>query len=78
MKRLLLRLIRFYQTHISAHTPPCCRFYPTCSNYAYEAIRRYGALRGTALAIGRLLRCNPLFPGGVDPVPELKRKTRRK
>ena len=70
MKRLLLAAIRFYQSHISARTAAHCRFFPTCSAYAYQAICRYGALRGSALAAWRLLRCNPLFPGGYDPVPE--------
>ncbi len=79
MKRLMLALIRFYQTHITVHTQAHCRFYPTCSSYAYQAISRYGALRGGAMAAWRLLRCNPLFPGGVDPVPErTARKKRRR
>ena len=70
MKKLLLSLIRFYQTHISAHTPPSCRFIPTCSNYAYQAINKYGALNGGWLTIRRLLRCNPFYKGDVyDPVP---------
>lgn len=78
MKHLMLALIRFYQKHITVHTPPCCRFYPTCSSYAYQAISRFGAIRGGAMALWRLLRCNPLFRGGYDPVPELKLKIRRK
>ena len=70
MKKILLKLIRFYQRHISAHTPPSCRFTPTCSNYAYEAITKYGALKGGALALWRLLRCNPFNKGDFyDPVP---------
>ncbi|MBQ7345603.1 MAG: membrane protein insertion efficiency factor YidD [Oscillospiraceae bacterium] len=70
MKKILLKLIRFYQRHISAHTPPSCRFTPTCSNYAYEAITKYGALKGGALTIWRLLRCNPFNKGDFyDPVP---------
>ena len=70
MKKILLELIRFYQCHISAHTPPSCRFTPTCSNYAYEAITKYGALKGGALALWRLLRCNPFNKGDFyDPVP---------
>lgn len=70
MKKILLELIRFYQRHISAHTPPSCRFTPTCSNYAYEAITKYGALKGGALALWRLLRCNPFNKGDFyDPVP---------
>ena len=70
MKKILLELIRFYQRHISAHTPPSCRFTPTCSNYAYDAITKYGALKGGALALWRLLRCNPFNKGDFyDPVP---------
>ena len=69
MKRLLLSLLRFYRKHISPHLPPLCRYYPTCSVYAIEAIELHGPLKGSLLAIGRLLRCNRLFPGGYDPVP---------
>ncbi len=70
MKRTLLAMIRFYQKHISSHTPPSCRFRPTCSAYAYEAIQKYGALKGGWLAIKRLARCNPFYKGNwYDPVP---------
>ncbi len=69
MKSFLLSLIRFYQKHISPLLPPMCRYYPTCSNYAVEAIRVHGAFKGTLLAVLRLMRCNILFPGGYDPVP---------
>ena len=70
MKRLLLGLIRFYQRHISPSRPACCRFTPTCSAYALEAIHKYGALRGGLLALKRLLRCNPFYKGNFyDPVP---------
>lgn len=70
MKRLLLGLIRFYQRHISPYRPACCRFTPTCSAYALEAIHKYGALRGGLLALKRLLRCNPFYKGDFyDPVP---------
>ena len=70
MKKLLLAAIRFYQRHISSGTPPSCRFYPTCSQYAYEAINKYGALKGGWLATRRLLRCNPFYKGDpYDPVP---------
>ena len=70
MKTVLLGLIRFYQRHISSHTPPSCRFRPTCSAYAYEAIQKYGAFKGGWLAFKRLLRCNPFYKGEVyDPVP---------
>ncbi len=70
MKRILLALIRFYQKHISPCTPACCRFHPTCSRYAYEAINKYGAIKGGWLAIKRLIRCNPFDKGDwYDPVP---------
>ena len=70
MKKLFLSLIRFYQRHISRYTPACCRFRPTCSAYAYEAIQKYGALKGVWLAIKRLARCNPFNNGDIyDPVP---------
>ena len=70
MKRIFLSLIRFYQRHISSCTPPSCRFRPTCSAYAYEAIEKYGALKGGWLALRRLLRCNPFYKGSFyDPVP---------
>jgi putative membrane protein insertion efficiency factor len=70
MKKLFMLLIRFYQRHISPCKPPCCRFIPTCSQYAYEAISKYGAIKGGALALWRLLRCNPFNHGDIyDPVP---------
>ena len=70
MKRLFLALIRFYQRHISPNTPPSCRFRPTCSAYAYEAINKYGAMKGGYLAVKRLLRCHPFYKGDpFDPVP---------
>ncbi len=80
MKTVLIALIRFYQRHISSHTKPACRFSPTCSQYAIEAIEKHGAWHGTGLAIWRILRCNPFGGHGYDPVPETikKRKGRRK
>ena len=69
MKKLLLGLIRFYRKYISPLSPPCCRFVPTCSQYALEAIEKYGALKGGWLAFRRILRCNPFHKGGYDPVP---------
>ena len=69
MKNLLLYLIRFYQRNISPLRPPCCRFIPTCSQYALEAIEKYGAIKGGWLAFKRILRCNPFHKGGYDPVP---------
>jgi putative membrane protein insertion efficiency factor len=62
-------LIRFYQNAISPHIPASCRYYPTCSAYAYEAVRKYGVFRGLHLAFRRILRCHPFHPGGFDPVP---------
>lgn len=70
MKRLALAAIRFYQRRLSPGRPPACRFLPTCSQYAYEAIETYGAVRGGGMAAWRVLRCNPLNRGGLDPVPE--------
>jgi putative membrane protein insertion efficiency factor len=69
MTKLVLLLIRFYQRFISSGLPPACRFYPTCSEYGYEAISRYGIIKGGALTVRRLLRCHPFHPGGYDPVP---------
>lgn len=72
MTKLLLALIGFYRRHLSRlKRAPSCRFTPTCSQYALEAVERYGALRGGALALRRFLRCNPFFKGGYDPVPDL-------
>lgn len=68
-KRFLLWLIRFYQSSISPRHPGCCRFIPTCSQYALEAVGKYGALKGSWLTVRRLLRCHPLCKGGYDPVP---------
>ena len=68
-RRMLVGLIRGYQKFISPGLPPACRFYPSCSQYAIEAIARHGALRGSWLAARRLARCHPFHPGGVDPVP---------
>ncbi len=68
-RRLLAGLIRGYQLVISPALPPSCRFHPSCSQYALEAVSRHGALRGTWLAARRLVRCHPFHPGGYDPVP---------
>lgn len=68
-QRALLGLIRFYKRHISPGLMPSCRFTPTCSQYAMEAIERHGALKGGGLALWRILRCNPFGKGGYDPVP---------
>ncbi len=68
MKQLLLFLVRLYQQGISPMFPPTCRFLPTCSNYAIEAITKHGSLKGSWLAVCRLLRCHPFSRGGYDPV----------
>jgi putative membrane protein insertion efficiency factor len=72
MKRLLLGLIAGYRYFLSPLLGPSCRFYPTCSAYAEEAIRDHGPLRGSWLAIVRISKCHPWHPGGVDPVPPRK------
>ncbi len=72
MKKIALGLIRFYQLAISPYRPPSCRFLPTCSEYGYEAITRFGAFKGGYLAIRRILKCHPFHEGGFDPVPEKK------
>ncbi|MCI5810206.1 MAG: membrane protein insertion efficiency factor YidD [Clostridiales bacterium] len=69
MKKCLLAMIRFYRRHISPNKKPCCRFTPTCSAYALEAIEKYGALKGGWMAVRRVCRCHPFHPGGYDPVP---------
>ncbi|MBE7047503.1 MAG: membrane protein insertion efficiency factor YidD [Ruminococcaceae bacterium] len=68
MKKLLLKFILFYRKNISPMKPSCCRFVPTCSQYAIEAIEKYGAFKGSILAIWRILRCNPFSKGGYDPL----------
>ncbi|MBE6780698.1 MAG: membrane protein insertion efficiency factor YidD [Ruminococcaceae bacterium] len=74
MKKILIFFVRFYQKNISPLKVPCCRFTPTCSHYAIEAITTHGALKGTALSCWRILRCNPFCKGGYDPVPPKKEK----
>ena len=69
MKRIALFLIRCYRKSLSPLKPPCCRFTPTCSEYAMEAIETHGLFKGGALALWRILRCNPFGKGGYDPVP---------
>lgn len=77
MKDIAIKIIKFYQRKISPLFPPRCRYYPTCSQYALVAIERFGIFKGGLLAVRRLLRCNPFFPGGVDLVPEKKNKNRK-
>jgi uncharacterized protein len=74
IRRALLAGIRFYSRAISPALPPRCRFYPTCSAYAAEAVERHGAMRGTWLALRRLVKCAPWHPGGVDLVPGEERR----
>jgi len=69
MKKIFLACIRFYQKFISPMLPGSCRYIPTCSAYCYEAISKYGALKGGWLGLKRILRCHPFHPGGYDPVP---------
>lgn len=78
VKSVLLALIRGYQRFISPFTPPRCRFHPTCSQYAVEALQQHGALKGSWLSIKRLLKCHPLHPGGIDLVPEPKTKPKQR
>lgn len=68
MKKALVAFLKFYRKYVSPLFPPVCRFYPSCSAYAIGAIEKYGALKGSRLALGRLLRCNPFSDGGYDPV----------
>ncbi len=75
MKRILLWFIRAYQREISPLMGPSCRFVPTCSQYAIDAISHYGAIRGTIKAIWRILRCNPFSKGGYDPAVPDSEKT---
>ena len=63
---ILIKPIELYRRYISPHTPPRCRFYPTCSEYAILAIKKHGPVRGGLMAIWRILRCNPFFKGGID------------
>ncbi len=68
MRHVLIRIIRIYQRYISRWTPSVCRFTPSCSEYAAQAIAKHGAWRGSGMAVMRLCRCHPLHPGGYDPV----------
>lgn len=74
MKKIVLKLIDFYQTKISVNTPPACRFTPTCSSYAKDCYMNYNFFKATLLTIYRILRCNPFNKGGYDPIPKYKNK----
>ena len=76
--RILVSVIRWYQKNISARRGPCCRYSPTCSNYAIEAISVHGVIKGGLLSVWRILRCNPFSKGGYDPVPPKKTKSVKK
>ncbi|MCG9966851.1 membrane protein insertion efficiency factor YidD [Pelotomaculum terephthalicicum JT] len=68
MRKLLILLIRLYQVFISPLKMPTCRFYPTCSHYALQAVQKYGIIKGVWMAVKRILKCHPFHPGGFDPV----------
>ncbi|MFU0791069.1 membrane protein insertion efficiency factor YidD [Virgibacillus proomii] len=74
MKYIFIGLIKFYRVAISPFKPPTCRFYPTCSEYGLEAYRRFGFFKGTYLTVKRISKCHPFHPGGIDLVPEKKKK----
>ena len=76
MKHVLIFLVKFYRKWISPMRRPCCRYIPTCSQYAEEALAVHGALWGSVLSIWRVLRCNPFGKGGFDPVPPKRQKSR--
>ena len=76
MKYIFLKIIRFYQKYISPIKGPSCRFYPSCSHYGFEAIERFGAIKGGWLTLRRILKCHPFHSGGVDLVPERKKKNK--
>ena len=70
MQKLVSSCIKFYQRWISPAFPPHCRYTPSCSEYTFEAVQKFGTVRGVLMGLRRLLRCHPLHPGGYDPVPE--------
>ncbi|MEY8734751.1 membrane protein insertion efficiency factor YidD [Peribacillus frigoritolerans] len=75
LKKIVMGIIRFYQVAISPLKPPTCRFYPTCSHYGLEAVNRFGPIKGSWLALIRILKCHPFHPGGIDLVPDKKEKS---
>ncbi|HEY8464752.1 MAG TPA: membrane protein insertion efficiency factor YidD [Bacillota bacterium] len=70
MKKAILYMIKLYQKFLSPLKPASCRFYPTCSQYTFQAVSRFGVTKGIILGIRRILRCNPFFKGGYDPIPD--------
>lgn len=70
LKKAMISLVQFYQKFISPLFPPSCRYYPTCSNYMIDALKKHGPILGLIMGICRILRCNPFVRGGVDPVPD--------
>ncbi|HPK87069.1 MAG TPA: membrane protein insertion efficiency factor YidD [Atribacterota bacterium] len=78
MNRIFITAIVFYQKYISPLKPATCRFYPTCSDYALQAIQKHGCIKGTWLALKRISRCHPYHPGGYDPVPEVEENSNLK
>ncbi|MBQ8915371.1 MAG: membrane protein insertion efficiency factor YidD [Clostridia bacterium] len=77
LKRIFLLPVKFYRKYISPLFPPCCRFQPTCSQYCLDAVEEWGIIRGSALTLWRILRCNPWSKGGYDPVPENKKRNHK-
>jgi len=78
MDKIIIFFITLYQKYISPLKPPTCRFYPTCSEYSVQALRRYGLLKGLQLSIMRIIRCHPFNPGGYDPLPDSLEKVHKK
>lgn len=70
MKKVLIAVVSFYKKGISPLLPPSCRYYPTCSTYMIDALKKHGAILGLLMGLARILRCNPFVRGGVDPVPD--------